>query len=202
MATVNYYLKGALSEEKIELLKNTDKAFLQKQLDVQLQIYLKLSVGGERLQVYTKKRIAQKLWDLKKQEADCKRFKNGGVKLNEWLSDLKTQVSNFAEENENNGKHTTSNDLKDILAKKIIVKTSKVEFEDYFNNFISAQKTSDGFSLKPNTIKKYKGFYNHLKAFAEDSNRKLHIANLDKNFLSEFKEYLISYEKILPNKLL
>ena len=200
MATVNYYLKGALSETKIKALEIGDKAFLQKKLDTPLQIYLKLSVGGERIQIYTKKRIAQKLWDERKQEADCVRFKNGGVKLNEWLAELKSQVRNFAEENENAGKYTTSSDLKEILSKKTIKKSAAIEFDDYFQAFLANQKTSDGHSLKPNTIKKYNGFYNHLKEFAESGRFKLQLKNIDKTFLIQFKAYLIKYEKELPDK--
>jgi len=195
MATVNFYLKGAISDEKIKLLSKDDNAFLKKQLEKPLQIFLKLSVAGERIQVYTKKRIAQKYWDREKQRADCQKYKTSGSSLNDWLFDLEKQVLGLVENNDNNLKHTTANDLKNILNKKTLSKSSKTDFESYYNEFIAGQKTSDGFSLKKSTIKKYNGMKIHLLEFAASSKRKLDVARIDKDFLIDFKEYLTSIEK-------
>jgi len=199
MATVNYYLKGAISEEKIKLLHTSDSLFLKKQQARPLQIFLKLSLGGERLQIYTKKRVAQKYWDREKQRADCQKLKTGGTTLNEWLFEFEKAVLDFAQTNENNLKHTTANDLKALLDKKILAKPSKTNFETYFNDYLAGQKTGDGHSLRLNTVKKYNGLKNHLIDFATESKRKLDVPGIDKDFLSEFKDYLIAYEKKLDD---
>lgn len=199
MATVNFYLKGAFSKQKIDELEKTDKELLKEQMYKPRQIFLKLSISGERLQIYTKKRIAQYYWNGIKQEVDCKKYKNNGVQLNEWLFTLKSDVLKLAEDYELKGVRLNTNDLKRILDAKILNKPTVSNFEDYFEKFISRQKNSEGHSLKPNTIKKYKGFYSHLLAFSSYKNFKLEISRFDKEFLVEFKDFLVSIQKLSDN---
>jgi site-specific recombinase XerD len=199
MATINYYLKGAISEQRIRELQHTDKSFLKEQLYAPRQIYLKLSISGERLQIYTKKRIAQYYWNKNKQEIDCKRYKNEGVQLNEWLSDLKTDIYKLAQENELNGIRPNISELKKILETKTLSKPTAPNFKQYFNKFLSQQKNSEGHSLKPNTIKKYNGFENHLTAFSNHYKFNLEISRLDKDFLSSFKDFLSQNQKLSDN---
>ncbi len=90
-------------------------------------------------------------------------------------------------------------DLKKILNEKTLDKPAAPNFEDYFERFISRQKNSDGHSLKPNTVKKYKSFYSHLLAFSSCKHFKLDISRFDKEFLVEFKEFLVSVQKLSDN---
>lgn len=77
MASVNYYLKGAISEKHIEeLRKNEDTEFHNEILSQPLQIFLKLSTQGRRIQVYIKRRIAQKYWNSSKQEYNPRRYRD------------------------------------------------------------------------------------------------------------------------------
>ena len=77
MASVNFYLKGAISKKWIEELKKTgDAVTLNESLNKPLQIFLKLSTRGRRIQVYIKRRIAQKYWDSSKQEYNSRRYRD------------------------------------------------------------------------------------------------------------------------------
>ncbi len=192
MATVNYYLKGALGKERIETLKTNDNAALQKELKKERQIYLKLSLRGERLQVYTKKRIGQYYWNSSKHEIDCQKFKIGGVELNEWLFDLKNQVLKAATEKELQGLRLTQTELKQILENKSVAKPSKLDIDYYSKQFLALQKTSQGHSLKHGTIKKYGSFFEHLKTYYSNFGLRFDLAGLNKEFLEQFKIYLLN----------
>ena len=199
MATVNYYIKGAISDDRIEILKSNDNSWLQSELKVPRQIYLKLSTTGDRLQIYTGKRISQAMWNKSKQEIDTRKYRNGGVKLNKWLTDLKNDVLQLATDNELNSERTLTEDIKEILSKKKLNKPSATSFEDYINQFLSLQKTGDGYSLKSNTIKKYEGFHNHIIGFSLKTGVSLELSRLDKRFLNDFKDYLSKTKKLSDN---
>lgn len=114
-------------------MKSSGKPEIQKILDElltnPLQIFLKLSTRGRRIQVYIKKRIPQKYWDSSKQEYNPRRYKDNCVAKNAWLRELKSKAAELADKNERNGVITTSQEIKEILANKILSKPSKFSFE-------------------------------------------------------------------------
>ena len=61
MATVNYYLDKAFSDDRLKAL--TEASLIREIQNTKRQIYLNLSTSGVRLKVYTKRRIEQKFWD-------------------------------------------------------------------------------------------------------------------------------------------
>ena len=85
MASVNYYLKGAFSSDRLEEIQ--DKNLVKEILETPRQVYLNMSSGGVRLQLYTKQRVSQKDWDTEKQEIDCKKNRKGnGLAINKFLN--------------------------------------------------------------------------------------------------------------------
>ena len=200
MASVNFYLKGAISEKRIEeLRKNNDTEILDELLNYPLQIFLKLSTQGRRIQVYIKRRIAQKYWDSSKQEYNPRKYKDNCAAKNAWLRELKTEVNELADNNERNGIITTSEEIKEILANRILNKPGKTTFEELFYSFLNEHKKKDGNPIKERTKTKYEGVYNHLVKFAKYKNLRLEIERINVQFLQEFREYLTRVERISDN---
>ena len=189
MASVNYYLKGAISKDKIEELKRSDSKFLSEALNKKKQIYLKVSSGGERIQVYTKKRIEQYFWNAEKQEIDLKR-KRDGLENNGWLGKFKKQIEAIAIKKENVGKRINHAEISNVLSQMTVEKPNYMIFDELFEKFLQEHKTSDGYTLKNSTIVVYNTFLKHIKNFSNSKKIKLDLINLDKEFLLAFKDYL------------
>lgn len=192
MATVNYYLKGSLSDENIKILEKTSegKAVIKTYNYTPLQIVLKVSSRGKRLQVYTKRRIAPIYWNKDKQEFNPKKFHIQCAENNKWLHDLKDEVANLADEKERNESRITQDDLRNLVNHRILNKPSKKSLTDVFDIFLDKHTTQEGNSLKPLTIKKYRGFLNHLKKYAKAKNLPFNFDIFDQNFIYYFKDYL------------
>ena len=92
MVTVNYYLKGAISDRNIAELQKAKDPLLNKTLRVPRQVYLTLSGLGKRIQIYTKRRVSQYEWDKEAQLVDCRKNKVNGTELNGWLTQFKQAV--------------------------------------------------------------------------------------------------------------
>lgn len=202
MASVNYYLKGAISKKWIEELKKTgDTESLNESLNKPLQIFLKLSTRGRRIQVYIKRRIAQKYWNSSKQEYNPRRYRDNCAAKNAWLRELKTEVTELADDNERNSKITTSQEIKEILANKILNKPVKESLEELFNSFLKEHKKNDGNPIMERTKEKYLNAYNHLNNYSKSYNIKIEIESINKDFLQGFKEYLGQIKGLTDNTI-
>lgn len=202
MASVNFYLKGAISDKRIEELRKTGNTeILDELLNNPLQIFLKLSTRGRRIQVYIKRRIPQKYWDSSKQEYNSRRYKDNCAAKNAWLRELKSEVTELADKNERNGVITTSQEIKEILANKILNKPSKFSFEEFFFLYLKEHKRNDGNPLRESTKKKYIGVYNHLKNYAKYHNTRLEIERINEDFLQDYREYLTQVEELTDNTI-
>lgn len=200
MATVNFYLKGAISKKWIvELKKTGDTESFNESLNKPLQIFLKLSTRGRRIQVYIKRRIAQKYWDSSKQEYNPRRYRDNCAAKNAWLRELKTEVSELADDNERKSIITSSKQIKEILANKILNKPGKESFKELINSFLKEHKKNDGNPLKEVTKLKYLNAYNHLNAYTKSYNIKLEIESINEDFLQGFKEYLTQIKNLTDN---
>ena len=200
MASVNFYLKGAISDKRIKELKiSGDLETLNELLDHPLQIFLKLSTQGRRMQVYIKRRIAQKYWDNSKQVFNPRKYRDNCTAKNAWLQELKTEVSELADKNERNRILTTSREIKEILANKILNKPVKESFEELFFSFLNEHKRNDGNPLRESTKRKYLGVYNHLKDYAKYNHIKLEIERASEEFLQDYREYLAHVKNVTDN---
>jgi len=200
MASVNFYLKGAISKKRIEELRyNNDSEALNDFLNRPLQIFIKISTQGRRIQVYIKRRIAHKYWDNFKQEYNPRKYKDNCAAKNAWLRELKSEVTELADNNERKGIITSSQEVKRILADKILNKPIKTSFEELFFTFMNEQKKSDGNPLKESTKKKYECVYKHLVNYARHSNLKLEIERINEAFLQDFRDYLLQFEQVVDN---
>lgn len=188
MATVNYYLDKAFSDDRLKAL--TEASLIREIQNTKRQIYLNLSTSGVRLKVYTKRRIEQKFWDSNKQCVDANKYKPNGTAFNKWLHDLKEEVEALAERNELNAKLTTKGELEEILSRHILEKVNSENFDDQFTEFITQHKTSGGTSLQKNTLKKYNSLKEHLMKFADHQKGELNVRLFDKSYVLKFKEYL------------
>ncbi len=202
MASVNFYLKGAISEKNIPEFRNAgDEESLNDLLNKPLQIFLKLSTRGRRIQVYIKRRIAQKYWNSSRQEYNPRRYRDNCAAKNTWLRELKSEVTELADNNERNGRITTPREIKEILANKILNKPVKETFEELLYSFLEELKKSDGNPVKESTKKKYINAYKHLKDFSKSYNIRLEIERIDEEFLQDFREYLTQVKGLTDNSV-
>ena len=196
MAKVNFYLKGAISEKQIREAKASGKEINLKK---ELQIFLMVSSGGRRVQVYTKKRIAQLNWNSEKQVVRCTKGLEGCNELQEWLAKVKAEVIRKCNDLESNGESITKQDLDAYLNKKTLQKVQTVDFEDYLNDFIQSYKTIAGYSLKPNTVKKYKGLGQHVKDFCSANDQAFSLQIINQGFIERFKAFLAQELELSDN---
>ena len=190
MASVNYYLKGAVSEKNIQKLKQSEKHYLKELLEKPLQIFLKVSMAGERLQIFTKRRIAQKFWNKEKQEVDYRKYRTGVTEINDWLTGLRKSVVKRCLELENNGERITQAELRQILLERSIIKPTGLTIEDYFKRFIKDHKTASGHALMKNTLKKYNSLLNQLINYCASNGVKPVSSNIHYEFIKGFRDYL------------
>lgn len=190
MATVNYYLKGALSEIHISTLEKFDSEAFKKYLETPLQVVLKVNMAGSRLQIYTKKRVEPKFWIKEKQELNCRKMKMGCTELNAWFSDLKKEVSHKCLQLETASKRITKSDLDEILNQFSVKKSVKRSFNDYIELFLTEHRTRAGNPLKIGTKKKYKVLVKHLNDYCESQKINPYVDHLNLSFLKGFQHYL------------
>jgi|GEM_PF-2511417 len=193
MVTVNYYLKGALSEKAIAELRNAGDPKLQTELRKPRQVFLMVSGLGDRMQIYTKKRVSQYEWDKEKQQIDTRGNKVSGPEINEWLLRFHISITRLCRQHEMDGKRTTIEDLRSTLAGHLPSAGVKTEltFKDYFSQFLEEHKTREGHSKRRRTIQKYNTLYTHLDAFATKGGKKLRADAIDGAFLASFRNYLL-----------
>ncbi len=103
MVTINYYLKGAISEKTIKQLKKEKNAGINARLNKPIQLFLMVSGLGKRIQIYTKRRISQNEWDKEKQQVDTRKNKLNGTEINSWLTIFKEAVIKQNSKNESSG---------------------------------------------------------------------------------------------------
>jgi len=190
MIAVNFYIKGEVSLENRKILEQSDPDFLNKLLNKQIQIYLVLSLPGERIFIYTGKRIQQSFWDKEKQEANCRRMRQGGEDLNQWLRDLKSRVLKRCHELENQGIRPTKEDLVKILSEKKLSRIRKNDVQTLTMEFLEEHKSFLGTSLRPNTRKKYLTLINHLNGYCDFKGVAFSLDKVNTAFFKGFRDYL------------
>ncbi|MBD3181873.1 hypothetical protein GF312_06250, partial [Candidatus Poribacteria bacterium] len=193
MATVNYYLKGALSDKNIRDLRKSEDGnkYLKEYENKPLQIVLKVSSGGKRNQAYTKRRIAPKYWDKSKQRYNPVRYRLNCADNNNWLNDLQYEVEKTIDDLEKQqSRRITQDDLRGIIERKSQNKPSKKSLKEVFDIFLKEHTTPGGNSLDALTIKKYEGFFKHLIKYSAEKNIGFDFYIFNEDFLVDFKEYL------------
>lgn len=191
MISINFYLKGAISDENIKQLTQAKDPSISDLLKKPLQLYLMISGLGKRIQIYTQKRVSQYEWDKNKQRIDVRRNKTTGESINDWLIQTEQTIQKKFALYQNEGEMLQIKDIKDIVQlKSPIINTSTNNIEQYFKRFIQEHKTSDGYSKKQKTVQNYNAFFSHLKKFSTDKRIPLSMDNFNKAFLLKFKDYL------------
>jgi site-specific recombinase XerD len=201
MISVNYYLKGALSESRILQMQKGKDPLLHSIVNEPKQVYLTISGLGKRMQIYTKKRIPQIEWNQNQQLVDCRKNKVNGTELNEWLNLLKQGVIKKDSANELAGKTTTIDDVRGIMDSIVPVgaRKSTLSIQDYFDRFINEHKTGSGHSKKTRTVQKYNTFISQVKDFANKKKLRIDIETFDSKFLLSYKNYLVNDRKLNDN---
>ncbi len=203
MATVNYYLKGAISDANIEILKEAKDPSLNEILRTPRQVFLTVSGWGQRIQIYTKKRVSQYEWDKKEQLIDCRRNKVDSDELNDFLLKFKQAVKKRNSANENEGKITNIVELRQIMEEvrphESLKASASITFEDHFKTFLSEHKTSEGHSKKGRTVQKYNTLNTHLIKYAKSKKTPLRLEMMDAAFLTSFKNHLVTTENLGDN---
>ncbi len=201
MVTINYYLKGAISEKTINKLKKEKNAGINARLNKPIQLFLMVSGLGKRIQIYTKRRISQNEWDKEKQQVDTRKNKINGTEINTWLTNFKEAVIKQNSKNESAIISTTIEELRQIMDSITVDAAKKQDqsFEAHFERFLMEHKTGDGHTKKRATIQKYNALHKHLITFCKKKRIRLQLAAIDIHFLTDFKDYLVNEKKFGDN---
>jgi integrase len=201
MITINYYLKGAMSDDKVKQLVKSKTQGIAEMLNQPLQLYLMISGAGKRIQIYTQKRISQYEWDKHKQRIDTRKNKLTGEAINDWLHSIEQSMLKKFALYENEGMTLQLDDIRDMVQTRapIIINNATSSMEQYFKRFIQEHKTGQGYSKKHRTVQNYNAFFTHLKKFSIARRIPLIMDNFTKAFLIKFKDYLSAEVKLGDN---
>ncbi|WP_242927878.1 site-specific integrase [Pontibacter vulgaris] len=160
-------------------------------------IYLFIRAKKKTYKFNTGRSITPKFWDCKKQEV--KSGHPSKAKLNQFLTNLKTDVFNAKEELVQKGA-TTLEEIKNTVAAIVAGKDlqeTKVGFLEAYQLFLNAYKVSRSEA----TVKKYKTILSHLNKYSEQSNSDLSFNMMDIDFQERFVAYLIQTPKLTNNTI-
>src|SRR5690349_6195148 len=127
MASIHFYLNNTWSYRKIKETQEKNPKLFSEYQNTKLQIQCIVASCGKRIKVYTGKRIEPIYWDFDRERANTKIYKKHGVDLNEFLSDLDTLVAKVADQNENKGKITTIEEIRELIKPRELRKAINIE---------------------------------------------------------------------------
>ena len=197
MYKVNFYLKGAISDSNLLELKKVDSASYQIEINKAKPIIISVVKDNERIILSTGKKICQRFWN--NDEKTIKLLKDApssAKELKQWLKvtrdKLETELDKKLIQNKRIDKEQLASLVSDKLPKdKIDTWQSAIE------SFLLHHKTSEGDSLKPNTIKKYKSVLMHIICFQK--NNKYDFQNIDIDWINKFKCFLLKEQDLTDN---
>ena len=105
----------------------------------------------------------------------------------------------MADNNERNGSITTSQEIKEIFANKILGKPVKESFEELLHSFLRDHRKNDGHPVKEGTRQRYSAVYNHLLEYSRSHKITLDIERIDEDFFKGFREYLSRIKELTDN---
>jgi integrase len=172
---------------RFNLKKQRDKE--GKSIKKNLQIWMSVSISGDRLRYYTGKRIDLNKWDESKQRS------KSDLSLNAYLKDLRL----FIEDEINRA--AVNKEMLNIrsLKAKILEYQNKIQ-SDFFLNFEKFIE-SNKLSKSERTIKKYNTAKKHLENFEREMSYKLTFLSINKEFDELFTDYLIKEAKLTNNTI-
>ncbi len=192
MISINYYLKDIPSEKNIQELLKADKPETHKLLDKSRHILMLINQPGNRKKIYTNRKASIRQWNKNKQEINCRKMPIGGDEINEFLINFKKEVTQYCLKVENQGNEIDESKIADILKKMSSKEVQEADILGHFNSFLSEYRTEKGYSIKPNTVKKYISLCNHMIEYFEDKSIKFSLQRINRTFFDKFKEYLMS----------
>ncbi len=191
MISINYYLKDILSEKNIQELLKADKTETIKLLDKPRHILMIINQPGNRKKIYTNRKASIRQWNKNKQEINCRKMAIGGDEINEFLVNFKKEVTQYCLKVENQGNEIDESKIADILKKMSSKGIKEADILGHFNSFLQEYRTENGYTIKPNTVKKYISLCNHMIDYFEDKNIKFSLQRINRTFFDNFKEYLM-----------
>jgi len=197
--SINYQLKDALSENKLQQLSNSDKEKAKKEINKPRNILMVINQSGKRLKIYTNRKSSSAQWIRGKQMINCRKMTIGCDEINEFLVDFKKAVTKYCFNEENQGNEIDINEVKNILKKMSTKGIDESDILEQFNLFLKEYKNEKGFSLRHNTVKKYISLCNHLIDYFEDRNIEFSLQRLNRDFFNKFKKYLMWEAELSDN---
>ncbi|MDZ4715400.1 MAG: tyrosine-type recombinase/integrase [Cytophagales bacterium] len=165
------------------------KFHLDKKKGKESPIFLDHHYRGQRIKVYTGKKIEASKWDVKACRANPRKYKTNCIGFNTFLQEVDNEVTSL----ENDNKSISKADLKGIIDKHSGIKTDKTFFG--FSEAHLKQQIAKG-DMLPSSAKGYQGTINHLRKV----NPRLDFKDVDLNFHDKFVSYLRG-KKIAPNSI-
>lgn len=161
MASVSFYLDSKEDENK-------DR-----------QIFMNFRYRGKRYRLFSGKKIAFDKWDVDKQRANSKKYKNNCIGFNSFLQNLSDEIEGLT----NNNKPLSITDFKSIID-KANGKNTKDSFFGFSESYLR-QQIEKG-EMAEASAKSYSGTLNHLKKLRHS----LTFDEVDLNFYDKFVTHL------------
>ncbi|ANH83555.1 hypothetical protein A8C56_23575 [Niabella ginsenosidivorans] len=169
-------------------------------------VYLVARWDGKRLVYPTRQNVSPSAWSSKAQKVRAVLAEPDYASINASLEKLKATAKTAFHQLDNSNNPVTEDKFKKAI--DLATGRKKLPFTDFWSFldfFISeAPKTIDpntGLKLSPRTIAKYSGTRALLKDFAKHTGLNLSFENLDKNFFSKLRTFMVDVKKHNQNTL-
>ncbi len=204
MAKVNFYLKRSMADNKLTMLKNTDKTKWETYMAKPLPVIMYISANGRRIQQSLGVSVPPKFWDSKTRRV--KTLANLPANLKEVNTKLNQAESNFLSKKELAIPLKKSETPKNSPLYPNSEKTGKdskalpiPSFENAMSTFMKEHKNNDGFELSPGTLYKYKVVKRHFLNFRKTHPTQSAWHNLNAEELKSFQIYLYDVASLTDN---
>ena len=199
MYKVNFYLKGALSTQRLTTLKKTNALAYQAELNELKPIIISVVRANRRYVITTKKKVAQRFWNSDEKTIKLLKDTPANAKaLKSWIASTKAKIEAALDAAIAKGNTVDKNFLMTVVhgeQPNVALQT----WEDAIKIFLYKHKTLTGDALKANTKKKYLCLQKHIIDFQGNSHYNL--SNINNDWIYKFKSYLLHVKKLTDNSV-
>ncbi|MFC2131095.1 phage integrase SAM-like domain-containing protein [Bacteroidota bacterium] len=157
-------------------------------------IYIVIHINGKRFKISSKESVNPKFWNPKKEEVT--RSVKDSMEINHSLKSMKDEMKSIIRNRITLKKKLDFAEIREEFDRAFDRrKKNKIEFFDYYDQFIESQRVM----VTPGTIKNYKSTLKRLKEFNEEYTYNLSFDKINHNFHTKFLKFLYNDIGVLTN---
>lgn len=191
MATINFYLKGALSDKKILQLQTVNPTLLKTEIGKKKLILVRIIANKHQFQKTTGLFCSQTLWDKNKMRVKSRASGMiDAIRINGKLSEIEKNISFIIEENEKFQENITIEQIEVGIAPAFVRSRKSPGFKDLVAGFIKDYSLINNKHLQINTIKKYSTLMKHIDSYHELIGHQFNIEKINEEYILNLKSFL------------